>query len=120
MTSRRTVLPLAVAVSLAGCNPYTNFDGEFFAGPIDATDFPPEFIGEQQPGMTTDTGGGVIAARVGWVKDSQALFYLFSFTPMDPEALDPLTVAGPAKAWANSALSRSNWSAVSPEPSPAS
>ncbi len=58
MNSRRTVLPLALAVSalMPGCNPY-KFTGNYNGGYLDATTWPAEFVGTgpgTSPGMGQD------------------------------------------------------------------
>src|SRR5262249_28001501 len=99
MNARGTILLLALA-TLPACNPYTNFDGEFFAGPVDATLFPAESMGKQSEGATSDQGGGAIAASTGWVRRAAVPFYKFTFKPMvDPTMFDALTVEGESKAY---------------------
>jgi hypothetical protein len=105
MARRRTArLPGAKFLALAalfsgfsgalgsGCNPYRNFDGEYFAGAIDATNFAEAYLGEL-PGPA-EQGGGVIAGQLMWINGAQSVHYIFPFTDgqlaqVDPLGLDP-------------------------------
>lgn len=96
MASRRTgrTLEMALALSLAAlpaCNPYQNFDGEYFAGAIDATTFAAPYLGELSG--PPDQSGGVIAASTGWVGGSEVLFYVFPFNDAQNGQSDPLALA---------------------------
>src|SRR5438105_13560753 len=78
MNSRRTARNWALALSLAAlpaCNPYQNFSGEYYAGPIDGTTFPKAYQGAL-PGPA-DQGGGVITPFSASVADMPVNYYSF-------------------------------------------
>jgi hypothetical protein len=101
MKSRRTARNWALALSLAAlpaCNPYQNFSGEYYAGPIDGTAFPAAYQGEL-PGPA-DQGGGTIAASMAFSKGSQIFYFMFPFSDdqlgqVDPLALDSTVLSLP-------------------------
>ncbi len=104
MTSRRTghfnvstlekvtgafALALSVA-ALPACNPYQNFSGEYYAGPIDPTDFAPAYVGVL-PG-SADQSGGTIAASYGSSSGKTLYYYLFPFSADESSQSDPLSI----------------------------
>jgi hypothetical protein len=66
---------LGSLILLPACNPYQNFSGEYYAGPIDATTFPKAYQGTL-PGPA-DQGGGTIAAIAASVNGNPVLYYQF-------------------------------------------
>jgi len=95
MNSRRTArsFDLALVLSLAAlpaCNPYQNFSGEYWAGPIDATAFPGPYHGEL-PGPA-DQGGGTITPAMAFVGGTQIFYYMFPFTADQEGQVDPLAL----------------------------
>lgn len=90
---RRFFTPAALALpvaALAACNPYQNFSGEFYAGPIDAANFAAPYLGVL-PG-TPDQGGGVINASLATVGGKHVLYYLFPFSDNQNAQSDPLAI----------------------------
>lgn len=104
MNSRRTVLPLAcaLAATIPACNPYNNFDGEYWAGSIDPARFPAAYLGKQ-PGPP-EQSGGVIQAVSAYSNGQAVSYYQFPFSASqtsgmgDPLALAPLKPASDAVA----------------------
>src|SRR5579859_290832 len=93
MNSRRTARNWALALSLAAlpaCNPYLNFSGEYYAGPVDGTTFPAAYQGKL-PGPA-DQGGGTIAGAAAWVKGQPIVYYMFPFTADQNGQNDPLAL----------------------------
>jgi len=93
MNSRRTARNWALALSLAAlpaCNPYQNFSGEYYAGPIDATAFLAPYHGEL-PGPA-DQGGGTIAGAMAFAKGQQVVYYMFPFSGAQNSQVDPLAL----------------------------
>jgi hypothetical protein len=101
MASRR-IRPLAMALSLAAlpaCNPYQNFEGEYYAGPIDPTNFAAPYVGTL-PG-TADQSGGEIDPSTATVKGAPVSYYMFPFGSAEgtTDSMDPLDVAVAADAY---------------------
>ena len=92
MSLRRTLLLAAVA-GLPACNPYQNFDGEYYAGPIDPTNFAAPYVGTL-PG-TADQSGGEIDPMMATINGKSAAYYLFPFGSAEgtAESMDPLDVS---------------------------
>jgi hypothetical protein len=82
-------LALSLA-ALPACNPYQNFSGEYYAGPVDGTSFPAAYQGAL-PGPA-DQGGGTIAGAMAWSKNSQIVYYNFPFTDDQNGQADPLAL----------------------------
>jgi hypothetical protein len=79
----RTVVWLG-ALALGACNPYQNFSGEFYAGPIDPVNFQKPYLGGGDPKM----GGGMFAGASVFASDKSVLFYFFPATMgVDPTDL---------------------------------
>ena len=86
------VAALGAFALLPACNPYQNFDGEFFAGPIDPTNFQDPYVG-QLPG-TADQSGGVIVPNTAFVNGAETFYYLFPFGDNElTAAAGPLTIS---------------------------
>lgn len=92
MRVQRMVLSLSLALTgLSGCDVYERWDGEEVnAGPVDAQNFPPDYLGaganRQRAGSGSFTGARAYA-------QGQALgHYLFSFSNTQRAAKAPLTV----------------------------
>ncbi len=97
MRVQRMVLPLSLALmGLSGCNVYESWgEGEFNAGPVDAQNFPPEYLGSganrQRAGSGSFTG---IRAYSG----EQLLgYYLLPLSPSQRAASNPLLVRNDGK-----------------------
>src|SRR5678815_1400667 len=93
MNSRRTARNWALALSVAAlpaCNPYQNFSGEYYGGPIDGPAFPAQYQGEL-PGPA-DQGGGVIAGSLAFSKGNQIVYYKFDFSDDQNSQDDPLAL----------------------------
>ncbi len=97
MSLQRTVLvAAAVGALLPACNPYRNFSGEFYAGPIDPTNFAtPMYTGVLPAGGTPDQSGGVITPNVGSVAGAPVSYYFFPFPDSQVAAPDDMTPATP-------------------------
>jgi hypothetical protein len=89
MNSRRTAVLFSLAL-IPACNPYQNFSGEYYAGPIDATAFPAQYHGDL-PGPA-DQGGGTITASNGYTKGSPILYFMFPFSAVQEGQDDPLAL----------------------------
>jgi hypothetical protein len=87
MARRRTTFVLA-ALAATGCNPYQNFDGEYFAGAIDATNFAAPYQGELAG--PPEQGGGVIAAHTIFIGGVERFHYVFPFSDGQLAQIDPL------------------------------
>jgi hypothetical protein len=92
MSLRRSLLLAAVA-GLPACNPYQNFDGEFYAGAIDPTNFAAPYVGTL-PG-TADQSGGEIDPAAASINGNPAAYYMFPFgnAEMSADSMDPLDVS---------------------------
>jgi hypothetical protein len=90
---------------LPACNPYQNFSGEYYAGPIDGTNFLSPYQGTL-PGPA-DQGGGKISPVSASVDDNPINYYLFPLGDMqgvDPAGMAPaapltIDVITPPKAY---------------------
>jgi hypothetical protein len=80
------VAALGLLASVPACNPYQNFDGEYFAGAVDATNFQEPYLGELP--ATSDQGGGIIIPHSATVNNAPTFYYLFPLAP----AMTSLTV----------------------------
>ena len=81
-------------VLLFGCDPYGR-EGEFIAGPVDAVNFPPEYLGHLGlSGNRLAAGQGTYVAARAFVGGAPLGHYLFSFPPAQ---LAAATVADPAR-----------------------
>jgi hypothetical protein len=77
-------------LGMAGCNPYAHFDGEFYAGPIDPTEFQAPYVGDL-PG-TADQSGGTIHHHEAFVDGKKVVYYLFPFSDGQNSQFDPLAI----------------------------
>ena len=104
MRVQRMLVPLSLALmGLSGCNVYDRWDGgEFNAGPVDASNFPPEYLGTNANRQRA--GSGSFTARKA-MAGTPLEYFLFSITAGQRTAKDPLAV-------------RSNGNAVSAVPTP--
>lgn len=94
MSLRRAALCFALFV-LSGCDPYGGGrEGEFNAGPVDAVNFPPEYLGVG--GDRLRAGSGTFVASRAFVGGQPLGYYLFSFPPVQIGAVDPLRLDSPA------------------------
>jgi hypothetical protein len=93
------LVPLSLALmGLSGCNVYDRWDGgEFNAGPVDASNFPPEYLGN---GGRQRAGTGTITARNA-MSGTQRPYFLFSLSSKQKTATDPFLVRQGGKAVAN-------------------
>ncbi len=105
MRVQRMLVPLSLALlGLSGCNVYDRWDGgEFNAGPVDASNFPPEYLGTGA--VRQRAGSGSFTARATLNPTAQQ-YFLFSLSTAQRGAnVDPLLV-------------RTNGKAVSTAPTP--
>jgi hypothetical protein len=91
MRMQRAVLSLTLALTgLGGCDVYQRWDGEFNAGPVDAQNFPPDYLGaganRQRAGTGSFTG---VRAFVG---EQPVGYYSFAFQNGQLGAASPLAV----------------------------
>ncbi len=100
MRVQRMVLSLSLALTgLSGCNVYERWDGgEFNAGPVDAQNFPPDYLGA---GATRQrAGSGSFTARRAHAGEQQREYFLFPFSSTQRAASSPtaaLTVRSDGK-----------------------
>ncbi|WP_309896061.1 hypothetical protein [Archangium sp.] len=99
MRVQRMLVPLSLALmGLSGCNVYDRWDGgEFNAGPVDASNFPPEYLGG---GNRLRAGSGSITARAS-VSPTGPSYFLFSLSTTQRAAADQLLVRSNGKAVAS-------------------
>ncbi len=97
MRVQRMLVPLSLALmGLSGCNVYDRWDGgEFNAGPVDASNFPPEYLGTGANRLRA--GSGNITARATLSPTPQQ-YFLFSLSTTQRTATDPLLVRNDGKA----------------------
>jgi hypothetical protein len=87
---RWRTIALLGTLALGACNPYENFEGEFYAGPVDPLSFGKPYLGGGDPKM----GGGSFTAAAAFAGGVATSFYFFPAT----DGVDPtdLTAAPPA------------------------
>src|SRR5262245_5574534 len=93
MNPRRTARNLALAAAVAAlpaCNPYQNFSGEYYAGPIDATGFLSPYQGSLSG--PADQGGGTFTPPTAYVKGQAIFYYSFPFSDAQMSQSDPLAL----------------------------
>jgi len=96
MRLQRTVLSLTLALAgLTGCDVYERWDGEFSAGPVDAQNFPPEYLGTGANRQRA--GSGSFTGRRAYAGEQPLGYYLFSFASGQLRAADPLAVRSNGK-----------------------
>jgi len=98
MRVQRMLVPLSLALlGLSGCNVYDRWDGgEFNAGPVDASNFPPEYLGT---GATRQRAGtGSFTARATLNPTAQQYFLFPLSTRQRGTGVDPLLVRANGKA----------------------
>jgi hypothetical protein len=88
MDLRRT-LPLVLIVS-AGCNPYANHSGDYWAGSVDPIKFPAEYRGV---GFAKNTSFGQISGVFAQVDGVETEYFAFPLVDVAPG--DPLTIGPP-------------------------
>lgn len=76
MSLRTMTLALAL-LALPACNPY-NRSGEFYAGPIDAREFPKAYKGT---GASFNNSQGTFTATLAWVNDASVGYFKFPVPP---------------------------------------
>lgn len=94
MSSVRTFSStLGLALLIAGCNPYTNFDGEFYAGDADPENYPIPYRGHiGATAANRFTGGvGTFLETPAFVNGNQVGY--FTFPLATPPPADPLLIA---------------------------
>ena len=74
---------------LSGCNPYARRSGEYSAGPVDVSQFPPAYLGA---GGDPKYGGGVFQPSSAFVDGNAVGYYAFPFSDAQLAADDPLTL----------------------------
>ncbi|HME92428.1 MAG TPA: hypothetical protein VKE49_13445 [Myxococcaceae bacterium] len=93
MRFRRAFLLLttATAAALTGCgDPYEKREGEYYAGPVDPVNFPPEYLGSG--GNRFRAGAGIFVASGVWANRRRTEYFAFSFTPSQLALPDKLLV----------------------------
>jgi hypothetical protein len=105
MRVQRMVLPLSLALmGLSGCNVYETWGvGEFNAGPVNAQNFPPEYLGAGANRMNAGTGS--FTGIKAYSSEQLLGYYLLPLSPTQRAAANPLLV-------------RNDGQAVSSAPSP--
>ncbi len=80
MRVQRMLVPLSLALlGLSGCDVYDRWDGsEFNAGPVDASNFPPNYLGG---GNRQRAGSGSFTAARLFVGEQQREHFIFPFAP---------------------------------------
>ncbi len=98
MRVQRMLVPLSLALmGLSGCNVYDRWDGgEFNAGPVDASNFPPEYLGTGANRLRAGTGN--ITARATLSPTPQSYFLFSLSTAQRATGVDPLLVRADGKA----------------------
>jgi hypothetical protein len=109
MSLRRNVLILALSAGLPACNPYKNFNGDYYLGPVDpgcpanlpsgpgtaCTPFPADYVGV---GFTPAQQNGVVMPRPATVAGGASiLYYPFHVSAQyDPVHFADFGLAGPS------------------------
>jgi hypothetical protein len=82
MSPRKWWLALALSAAVPACNPY-NRTGEFYAGPIDAREFPRPYKGG---GAVANSSNGTIIATLAFANDAPVGYFQFPV----PRNVNPL------------------------------
>jgi len=90
---RAFLLLLATTTGAAATNcggPYEKRQGEYYAGPVDPVNFPPEYLGSG--GNRLRAGSGIFVASGAWANGRRTEYFAFPFTPSQLALPDNLLV----------------------------
>jgi hypothetical protein len=75
---------------LFACTPYNRFSGEFNAGPVDPSKFPPAYLGS---GGDPKLAGGTFTPNTAFVAGTKVNYYVFPLGSGQASAKDPLATS---------------------------